>query len=180
MILEALAIERAAATRTAERVLHYHIAQYHVPTRLSATGWHPATSHSAIASSCAGDPRLCVRPSYSMKIRNLHIMEPNAGDLATGTTQITHPTEALRPRIHGAIITNGGYDKAKAQTALTTGIAEMDLIRRAVSSPIPIFRSAIAVPLPSTRPTPRRSTGKAHMATRTIRHLPVKGCCTMR
>jgi hypothetical protein len=28
-MLQALAIERAAATRTAERMLHYHIAQYH-------------------------------------------------------------------------------------------------------------------------------------------------------
>jgi hypothetical protein len=30
MMLQALAIERAAATRTAERVLHHHIAQYRV------------------------------------------------------------------------------------------------------------------------------------------------------
>jgi hypothetical protein len=31
MMLQALAIERAAAARTAERVLHHHIAQYQVP-----------------------------------------------------------------------------------------------------------------------------------------------------
>jgi hypothetical protein len=29
MMLQALAIERAAPTQTAERVLHYHIAHYH-------------------------------------------------------------------------------------------------------------------------------------------------------
>ena len=48
-----------------------------------------------------------------------------AGDLATETIQITHTAEALRPVFRGAIITNGGYDMAKAQAALTTGIAEM-------------------------------------------------------
>ena len=61
----------------------------------------------------------------TMKIGYLHIMEPNAGDLSTGTIQITHTTEALRPLFRGAIITNGGYDKAKAQAALTAGIADL-------------------------------------------------------
>jgi N-ethylmaleimide reductase len=61
----------------------------------------------------------------TMKIGYLHIMEPSAADLATGTVQIPHTTEALRPLFRGAVITNGGYDKARAQAALTNGIADL-------------------------------------------------------
>jgi hypothetical protein len=85
MMLQALAIERAAATRTGERVLHYHIAQYHVSARLSATEWHPATSHSAIASSCAGDLRpSCARLGYDEdRSRMPAIWRPETSDYAS-------------------------------------------------------------------------------------------------
>lgn len=68
-------------------------------------------------------------------------MEPNEQDLATGTVQIRHTTEALRPFFSGPIITNGGYDRESAQEAINGGAAELvsfgvpyvanpDLVRR--------------------------------------------------
>ena len=73
---------------------------------------------------------------------------------------------------------------AKAQAALTTGIAEMvsfgvpflanpdlpERYRRQQEQPEIFWHEPCTAPLNA--PDPRRSTGKAHMATRTIRHLP--------
>lgn len=59
------------------------------------------------------------------KIGYLHVMEPNAADLATGTVQIEHPTAALRKIFGGRMITNGGYDRAKGDAALRDGIADL-------------------------------------------------------
>ncbi len=61
----------------------------------------------------------------ALKIGYIHVMEPVAADLATGTVQIAHTTEALRPLFGGAVITNGGYDKAKAEAALAAGQADL-------------------------------------------------------
>lgn len=54
----------------------------------------------------------------------LHVMEPNAGDLAAGV-QLEHVTEALRPLFPGPMISNGGYDKAKGDALLAAGGADL-------------------------------------------------------
>lgn len=54
----------------------------------------------------------------------IHLMEPNAGDLATGTVQIARPTEHFRARIKRPLISNGGYDRAKAEAALARGLCD--------------------------------------------------------
>jgi hypothetical protein len=73
MMLQALAIERAAATRTAERVLHYHIARYHVAARLSATGWHQRRCIQLSHRRALATFGHVVRASDMMKIGYLHI-----------------------------------------------------------------------------------------------------------
>jgi N-ethylmaleimide reductase len=52
-------------------------------------------------------------------------MEPNEEDLKTGSVQIEHTTAALRPGFPGVMISNGGYDKAKAEAALAAGTADL-------------------------------------------------------
>jgi N-ethylmaleimide reductase len=54
----------------------------------------------------------------------IHLMEPNAGDLQSGTVQIEKPTEHFRGRIKGALISNGGYDRARAEDALSRGVCD--------------------------------------------------------
>ena len=74
-------------------------------------------------------------------IAYLHVMEPNEQDLASGSVQVRHATEALRPFFAGPIITNGGYDKESAKVAIDGELAELvsfgvpfvanpDLVRR--------------------------------------------------
>lgn len=74
-------------------------------------------------------------------IAYLHLMEPNEQDLASGTVQVQRTTDALRPFFGGSIITNGGYDKERAQAAVDSRAAELvsfgvpyvanpDLVRR--------------------------------------------------
>lgn len=55
----------------------------------------------------------------------LHLMEPNANDLKTGTVQIEHVAETFRPMISRPLIANGGFDKAKAQAMLEAGISDL-------------------------------------------------------
>jgi N-ethylmaleimide reductase len=52
-------------------------------------------------------------------------MEPTEADLKTGAVQIEHTTAALRPAFPGVMISNGGYDKAKAEAALAAGTADL-------------------------------------------------------
>ncbi|MDR3484677.1 MAG: alkene reductase [Bradyrhizobium sp.] len=65
------------------------------------------------------------RQLSAMKVGYLHVMEPTEEDLKTGTVQIEHTTAALRPAFPGVMISNGGYDKAKAETALAAGTADL-------------------------------------------------------
>ncbi len=47
------------------------------------------------------------------------------GDMASGTVQIEHRTAAFRPLFSGPMISNGGYDKAKAIAAIEAGTADL-------------------------------------------------------
>ena len=54
----------------------------------------------------------------------LHLMEPNEIDLAT--RNVLNPVlPVFRPMYHGAIVTNGGYDKTKGNAVLESGEAEL-------------------------------------------------------
>ena len=55
----------------------------------------------------------------------LHLMEPNATDLQTGTVQIEHVAETFRAMITRPLIANGGFDKEKAQVTLDAGTADL-------------------------------------------------------
>ncbi len=55
----------------------------------------------------------------------IHLMEPNATDLETGTVQIKRVAETFRPIITRPLIANGGFDKTKAQSTLEAGSADL-------------------------------------------------------
>jgi N-ethylmaleimide reductase len=61
----------------------------------------------------------------AMRVAYVHLMEPNAGDLATGTVQIEHVAETFRPAITVPLIANGSFDRQKAQAALDEGTADL-------------------------------------------------------
>jgi N-ethylmaleimide reductase len=61
----------------------------------------------------------------AMRVGYLHLMEPNAADLATGTVQIERVAEAFRGAISVPLIANGGFDMQKAQAALDAGTADL-------------------------------------------------------
>jgi len=90
-----------------------------------------------------------VRALDAMRVGYVHLMEPNAADLATGTVQIEQVTRAFRPLFQGAVITNGSYDKERATAALTDGAADLvsfgvpfvanpDLVARLRLDPVPL------------------------------------------
>ena len=54
----------------------------------------------------------------------VHLMEPNEKDMASGTVQIARPAEHFRPRITRPLISNGGYDRAKAEDALRRDLSD--------------------------------------------------------
>lgn len=54
----------------------------------------------------------------------VHFMEPNEGDLATGTVQLGEVAKAFHCRFPGAVIANGGFDRDRAEAFLKTGLAE--------------------------------------------------------
>ena len=60
-----------------------------------------------------------------LRVGYLHLMEPNATDLKTGTVQIEHVSDTFRAMITRPLIDNGGFDKAKAQNTLQAGTAEL-------------------------------------------------------
>ena len=55
----------------------------------------------------------------------LHLMEPSANDLKTGTVQIEHVAATFRPMISVPLIANGGFDAGKARAALAAGTADL-------------------------------------------------------
>jgi N-ethylmaleimide reductase len=61
----------------------------------------------------------------AMRVGYLHLMEPNAADLASGTVQIEHVAKTFRSRISVPLIVNGGFDRQKAQAALDAGDADL-------------------------------------------------------
>lgn len=61
----------------------------------------------------------------AMRIGYLHLMEPNATDLATGTVRIMHVAETFRSMISVPVIDNGGFDKDKAEAALRAKTADL-------------------------------------------------------
>ncbi len=54
----------------------------------------------------------------------VHLMEPNAEDL-TARPVINPVLPVFRPFYQGTIITNGGYDQAKAEQVLASGMAQL-------------------------------------------------------
>ncbi len=58
-------------------------------------------------------------------IAYIHLMEPNANDLTSGTVQIAHVAETFRPHIRTTLIANGGFDRAKAEAAIAAGTADL-------------------------------------------------------
>ena len=79
----------------------------------------------------------------------IHLMEPSPGDTETGTVQIEHVARLFRPAIRGLLMTNGGYDKARANAALGDGMADLvsfgapyvanpDLVARLGHDPVPL------------------------------------------
>jgi hypothetical protein len=98
----------------------------------------------------------------------LHLMEPNAGDLATGTVQIEHVAETFRPAITVPLIANGSFDRQKAQAALDAGTADL------VSFGVPFVANPdlprrFEQDAPLNTPDPQRSTVRDPRATPTIR-----------
>lgn len=59
----------------------------------------------------------------AMKIGYLHVMEPS--HLETRAIRVRHATEALRPYFHGTMISNGGYDRIRAEAALNAGSTDL-------------------------------------------------------
>jgi len=53
----------------------------------------------------------------------LHLLEPSEADLRHGGTAI--PTSHFRPIFQGLLMTNGGYDRQKAEAAITSGEADL-------------------------------------------------------
>lgn len=89
-----------------------------------------------------------VRSLAAMGVGYVHLMEPNAADLEAGV-QIEQVTQAFRPMFRGAVITNGSYNKPKAQAALRDGLADLvsfgvpyvanpDLAERLRHDPVPM------------------------------------------
>lgn len=90
-----------------------------------------------------------VRALDGLGVGYVHLMEPNEADLKTGTVQVGQVTRAFRPLFGRTVITNGGYDKARAGGALRDGIADLvsfgvpyvanpDLAARLHLDPVPL------------------------------------------
>ena len=65
------------------------------------------------------------RQLSARRIGYIHVMEPPDADLQTGTVEIEYTTRTLRPLFDGTVITNGGYDKPKAEAAIDDGLADL-------------------------------------------------------
>lgn len=84
-----------------------------------------------------------------MGVGYIHLMEPSAADLKTGTVHIKEVTRTFRPLFGRSVITNGSYDKYRATEALTIGLADLvsfgvpfvanpDLVARFHLDPVPL------------------------------------------
>jgi N-ethylmaleimide reductase len=60
-----------------------------------------------------------------LKIGYLHLCEPNAKDLKTGKIRIENVAETFRPMTSVALIINTGFDKAKGNTVIAAGHADL-------------------------------------------------------
>ncbi len=90
-----------------------------------------------------------VRALDGMGVGYVHLMEPSAADLATGTVDIAQVTRVFRPLFRGTVITNGSYDKERATSVLAEGMADLvsfgvpfvanpDLVARLRLDPVPL------------------------------------------
>ena len=66
-----------------------------------------------------------VRKLDALSVGYLHFTEPNAKVLEAGGVQIAHIAETFRPMHSRPMIINGGFDKAKANTVIGAGNADM-------------------------------------------------------
>jgi N-ethylmaleimide reductase len=56
----------------------------------------------------------------------VHLMQPNDGDRKSGTVQVDDVVRTFRPFfIRGAVIANGGFDKARANAIIADGSADL-------------------------------------------------------
>lgn len=60
----------------------------------------------------------------ALGIGYLHVMEAGQADQARGV-QLENATDTLRPFFKGTLVTNGGYDKARAEAVLGDGRADL-------------------------------------------------------
>lgn len=66
-----------------------------------------------------------IRGLADRRVLYIHLMEPNEGDLATGTVQLGEVTKAFRPQFQGTIIANGGFDQDRADAFIEAGHADL-------------------------------------------------------
>jgi N-ethylmaleimide reductase len=66
-----------------------------------------------------------VRALDALRIGYLHFTEPNAKMLEAGGVQIPHVVKTFRPMTTGPVIVNTGFDKAKANTVIGAGRADL-------------------------------------------------------
>ncbi len=66
-----------------------------------------------------------VKALDALRIGYLHLCEPNAKDLATGTIQIEKVAETFRSMTSVPLIINTGFDKAKGNAVIAAGHADL-------------------------------------------------------
>ena len=66
-----------------------------------------------------------IRELDKLRVGYLHLCEPNARALESGTIQIKQVARTFRPMTTVPIIVNGGFDRARADAALLAGDADL-------------------------------------------------------
>jgi N-ethylmaleimide reductase len=61
----------------------------------------------------------------ALRVGYLHLREPSALDLESGTVQIERVAETFRSRVSVPLIVNTGFDKGKAQAVVAAGTADL-------------------------------------------------------
>lgn len=61
----------------------------------------------------------------AMRVGYIHLMEPGAADLETGTVQIERVAETFRSSITVPMIDNNGYDRSTAEAAVAAGLCDL-------------------------------------------------------
>jgi len=64
-----------------------------------------------------------VRELNRMRIGYLHVMEPDANDLATGLVEIRETTRTFRAMFDQTVLTNVGYSCESGNAVLASGVA---------------------------------------------------------